>query len=123
MLAETAPESLPAFFAAVDSIAACLRDTPITEDELIRARAPVVESLRRSQADNDYWLGQLADVGRNARDLSTQIRTHVADYEAVTPADIQRLARQYLTPQTAWRLTVTSDNPAAPAAAAPAAAQ
>lgn len=122
MLAETRPESLPALFAAFDSITASLRDTPITDDELLRARAPVVESLRRSQADNGYWVSQLADAGRKPETFD-EMRSHVADYEAVTPADIQRLARQYLTPQTAWRLTVTSDNPAAPAAAAPAAAQ
>ncbi|RZI98160.1 MAG: insulinase family protein [Brevundimonas sp.] len=122
MLAETRPESLPALFDAFDSIAASLRDTPIGDDELLRARAPVIESLRRSRADNGYWVGQLASAGRKPWILD-EIRSHEADYESVTAADIQRLARQYLTPQTAWRLTVTSDNPAAPAAAVPAAAQ
>jgi zinc protease len=116
MLAETRPESLPDLFAAFDSIAASLRDTPISDDELLRARAPVVESLRRSQADNGYWVSQLADAGRKPETFD-EIRSHVADYEAATPADLQRLARQYLVPQTAWRLTITSDNPAAPAAA------
>ena len=120
MLAETRPESLPALFTAFDSIAASLRDTPISDDELLRARAPVVESLRRSQADNGYWVSQLADAGRKPETFD-EIRSHVTDYESVTPADIQRLARQYLTPDKAWRLTITSDNPAAaPAAAAPA---
>jgi zinc protease len=121
MLAETRPESLPALFTAFDSIAASLRDTPISDDELLRARAPVVESLRRSQADNGYWVSALADAGRKAETFD-EIRSNVSDLESVTPADIQRLARQYLTADKAWRLTITSDNPAAPAAA-PAAAQ
>ena len=120
MLAETRPESLPILFTAFESIAASLRDTPISDDELLRARAPVVESLRRNQADNGYWVGQLAEAGRRPETFD-EIRSHVADYEAVTSADIQRLARQYLTADKAWRLTITSDNPAAPAA--PAAAQ
>jgi zinc protease len=122
MLAETRPESLPALFSAFESIAASLRDTPITDDELLRARAPVVESLRRSQADNGYWVSQLADAGRKAETFD-EIRSNISDLESVTAADIQRLARQYLTADKAWRLTITSDNPPAPAAAAPAAAQ
>ena len=123
MLAETRPEKLPALFEAFDSIAASLRDTPISDDELLRARAPAVESLRRNQADNGYWVGQLADAGRKPEAFD-EIRSNVSDLESVTPADIQRLARQYLTTTKAWRLTITSDSPPEPAvapAAAPAA--
>lgn len=117
MLAETRPESLPALFAAFDSISASLRETPVNEDELLRARAPLVESLRRSQADNGYWVGQLASAGRMPGAFD-EIRSNVTDLESATPADIQRLARLYLTPDKAWRLTVTSDSPPASAAAA-----
>lgn len=120
MLAETRPENLPVLFTAFDSIAASLRDTPVSDDELLRARAPVVESLRRNQADNGYWVSQLADAGRKPGTFD-EIRSNVSDLESVTPADIQRLARQYLTTDKAWRLTITSDNPAAPPATAPAA--
>jgi zinc protease len=123
MLAETRPESLPVLFTAFESIAASLRDTPISDDELLRARAPAVESLRRSQADNGYWVSQLAEAGRKPGTFD-EIRSNVSDLESVTPADIQRLARQYLVPDKAWRQTITADNPAAPAATpAPAPAQ
>ena len=117
MLAETRPESLPVLFTAFDSIATSLRETPVSDDELLRARAPLVESLRRSQADNAYWVSQLAGAGRRP-EIFDDIRSNLPDVESVTPADIQRLARDYLTPDKAWRLTITSDNPAAPAAEA-----
>lgn len=107
--ADTQPDSLPAFFAAVDAIAASLRDTPITEDELNRARAPVVESLRRSQASNEYWLGQLADVATRPDDIQQTLQ-HISVLEAVTPADIQALAQRYLRDDTAWRATVTASS-------------
>ena len=113
--AQTTPESLPAFFQAVDLIVASLRDIPVTEDELNRARLPVIESLRRSQAGNEYWLTQLADVAARP-DTVEQTLTHLTDLEVITPADIQRLARQYLAGDTAWKATVTSS---APAVAAP----
>ncbi|KQW83224.1 M16 family metallopeptidase [Brevundimonas sp. Root1279] len=112
MAAETRPENLETLFGAFDAITASLRDTPISDDELLRAKAPVVESLRRNQADNGYWVSQLAAVGRDPQALD-EIRSNLADLEAVTPADIQRLAREYLTPDHAWRLAVTSSQPAA----------
>ncbi|HVL41912.1 MAG TPA: insulinase family protein, partial [Brevundimonas sp.] len=113
--AETASDKLEAFYAAVDGIIAKLRDEPVTEDELTRARLPMIESLRRSQASNEYWLGQLSRVASHPEDIE-QTLTHISDLEAVTTADIQTLARQYLRPDTAWRATVTSTS--APAAAA-----
>jgi zinc protease len=105
--AATTPQNLPAFFAAVDEIARDLRDTPISEDELTRARAPMIESTRRSMNTNNWWLGQIADVSIKAGAVQETLNT-IPDLEAVTPARIQELARQYLRPDTAWRTSVVS---------------
>ena len=110
--AQTTPENLGAYFTAIDVIAASLRDTPIDEDELNRARAPTIEALRRSQAGNEYWLGQLEDVAARPETIQ-QTLTHISDLEALTPADIQAAARKYLVPEKAWRAQVTSANAAA----------
>ena len=104
-IAETAPEKVGAFFEAIDGIAANLRDVPISEDELNRARRPAVEQLKKSMADNGYWLGQLGDAQRDPSSLD-QTRNHVATLEAVTAADLQALAREYLQPNRAWRAEV-----------------
>ncbi len=112
----TRPESFTAFYDAVNAITASLRDTPITEDELNRARLPEVERLKRSQAGNEYWLGQLSGVAAHPAEVE-QILTNISDLEAITVADIQRAARQYLRADTAWRGVSVSDNPVAPAAA------
>jgi zinc protease len=114
--AEIASDKSEAFYAAVDAIMAKLRDEAPTEDELNRARLPVIEALHRSQASNEYWLTQLADVAAHPTDVE-QTLTHISDLEAVTPADIQRLAQQYLKSDTAWRALVTSTNTAAAPAA------
>lgn len=108
VMAETAADKIPAFYAAVDAITASLRDTPITEDELNRARLPTIESLRRSQAGNEYWLGQLEDLAAKPATLE-QIQSHISDLESFTVADIQAAARQYLTADTAWKAEVVSD--------------
>jgi len=110
--AQTTPQNQPVYFQTVDTLAASLRDAPITEDELTRARAPIIERLRRSQAGNEYWLGVLADVATNAGEVD-QIMTTITDLEAITPADIQAAAVRYLVADKAWRASVLSVNPAA----------
>ena len=105
--AEIAADKVEAFYAAIDAIIASLRDAPPTEDELNRARLPVIEALRRSQAGNEYWLAQLSDVAERPGDVE-QTLTHISDLEAITPADIQALARQYLRNDTAWKAIVVS---------------
>jgi len=105
--AEVPPENIPTLFEAIDEVTASLRDTPIEADELNRARLSAIEALRRSQNQNGYWLGNLADVHDKPQDLEA-IRTAITDLEAVTPADIQRVAQAYLKPDTAWRAQATA---------------
>ncbi len=105
--AEVPPENLPELFQTVDEVAASLRDTPIDADELNRARLASVEALRRSQAQNGWWLANLSAVQAKPGDIEA-IRTAISDLEAVTPADIQRVAQAYLKADTAWRAQVTA---------------
>jgi zinc protease len=109
--AETAPEKLPAFFAAMDDITKSLRETPISEDELKRAREPMVESAKRGQNTNGWWLSQLTYIVDRPYYIP-QTLTVVPQFEAITPADIQALAQKYLRPDTAWKAEVTPDAPA-----------
>ncbi|HEX8660552.1 MAG TPA: insulinase family protein, partial [Brevundimonas sp.] len=111
--AQTAADKLPAFFAAVDDIIAKLTTGQISEDELNRARAPMIASARRAMNSNGWWLLNLADVQENPQNIN-QVLDGVADMEAVTPEDLQTLAREYLRPETAWKATVTAQ--ATPAA-------
>ncbi|MCS6625412.1 insulinase family protein [Roseibacterium beibuensis] len=107
VIAETPPDALPELFSAVDEIAASLRETPISEDELNRARRPIVEALHRGRDGNEYWLTQLASLASDP-DTVQRIEGHVEAIEAITPAAIQALARTYLRDDKAWRATVTS---------------
>jgi len=111
---ETPPEALPGFFQSVDTIAAGLRDAPVTEDELNRARLSTIESIRRGQAGNGYWLNALKGAQTDPTQVAA-IRTVISDLEAITPADLQQAARTYLEPDRAWRAQVTAET-AAPAA-------
>jgi zinc protease len=108
---ETAADKLEPFYAAVNAIAATLRDAPPSDDELNRARLPAIERLRLQQATNEYWLPQVANVAERPSEVD-QIVNHIAVLEAVTPADIQRLAQTYLKDDTAVRVQVVAATPA-----------
>ena len=104
-LVEIPPGKIDGFFASVSAITADLRARPPTADELARARNPRIATLHKAQLTNEYWLidlgGSLADPRR--LDL---IRTTFADYEKVTPADIQAVARRWFTDEAAWKLVI-----------------
>ena len=110
---EAPPEKMAGFFADADRIAAALATGPITADELERARNPRVESLRRSQSTNEFWLSELQEAQTDPARLPT-LRTVLSDVEGATVEDIQAVAARYLTPGTAYRIQVVPA--AAPAA-------
>lgn len=103
---EAPPERLDGFFADVERIAADLRDTPVSADELERARRPVLESLSRARNTNEYWLGQLEDVQTDPMRLAA-IRSVQAELAGITPENLQAVARDHLLPGREVRIVVT----------------
>jgi len=114
---EAPPDRLEPFFADALKIARSLREAPVTADELQRAVQPRVEALQRAQATNEYWLGQLAGAQTDPRKLAA-IRESITGLQRVTPAEVQRVAREYLVEGRAYRLVVTPEAQAAAAGGA-----
>lgn len=106
-IAQVSPENISPFFAAMDDIAKDLRDHPISNEELNRARAPILAQLEQAEMGNDIWLNWLEDLDDDPGRIE-QIRTRASDYESMTAGDVQRLAQTYLIDSSAWRATVTS---------------
>ncbi len=112
---ETPPDNLPGFFSTVESVAADLRDKLVSDDELNRAKAPMIEATQRNfNSSNEFWLTQLTDAQTDPRHL-TAIRSAMADLRTISAADVQAAARKYLLAGRAWKLQVR----AAPAASGP----
>ncbi|MFN3856108.1 MAG: M16 family metallopeptidase [Caulobacter sp.] len=107
---EAPPATSDGFFRDVFAIVADLRDKPPTEDELLRAKRPMIERLTKSQVTNEYWLSVLAGAQTDPRRLDS-VRSVIAGIERVTPQDVQAAARMFLTDDRAWRVIV---RPAAP---------
>ena len=109
---ETPPEALDGFFETADQIAAGLRDAPVSEDELNRARLSVIESIRRSRNTNGYWLNALDGFHDDPTQVEA-VRNILTELESITPEEIQQAAQTYLLPDRAWRATVTAEAAAA----------
>ena len=114
-LIEAPPERLAQFFTDVDRVAQTLRDTPVSADELARAKNPWLEQRQRLLQTNEYWLSALADAQTDPVRVAA-IREQVEGLRRVTAADVQRVAREYLQPGRAWRLLAVPGPNATPAA-------
>lgn len=92
-----APDKLDEVQSAIKEAATQLRDSPVSDDVLARARNPELESLDHALHNNGYWLKSLAKSQSEPQRLD-RIRVHQALIKAVTAKDLQQLARTYLQP-------------------------
>ena len=72
-----------------------LAEHPIGADELLRAKRPVIEGRTQRLQRNEYWAAVLPLTLRDPRQRAP-ILSSVSAIEAVTAADLQRVARSYL---------------------------
>ncbi|HEX6859771.1 MAG TPA: insulinase family protein [Caulobacteraceae bacterium] len=99
------PARMDAFFDDALKIAERLRERPIDADLLERAKKPRAEALIKYQQANEYWLQELSGAQQDPRKLDA-IRALVPGTERVTAADVQAVAREFLSPDKAWKLVV-----------------
>lgn len=114
--ATVAPDDVVSVETAIAAVAAELRDAPVSDDLLDRARRPTVEELTRARRDNGYWLGYVARASSRP-DLLDRSRQALAIYAAVTPARIQAAAQRYLRAGEDLGIRVLPNPDVAPAAA------
>jgi zinc protease len=116
MASATLPAAkLPDFYDAMEKAVTDLQSKPVSDDELKRARDPLVGDLQQAEQNNGYWLASLVDVQSDPRHLDL-IRTAVPDVQAITAADLQHAAQTYLTQARAWKLMIVPDDYAVKAA-------
>jgi zinc protease len=107
------PANIPVVFEAVTGIAAEIAEGGVSEDDLQRARQPILESIQENLERNNYWLGLLG-LSQTYPGQLDEHRTAMQDYEALTPADISASAAQYLQPDQAWRAVILAEGVEAP---------
>jgi zinc protease len=100
-----APKDIDRFYGIARDIAADLVARPVSADELARNAGPIREQVARASTGNVYWMFLLEGATRDPRVTAAALSIQ-DDLAAVTAADVQRLARQYLTPDRQWSLAI-----------------
>jgi zinc protease len=92
---ETPEANFAAFHTLLAGQLKDLAATPVSADELARARQPLVEGLRKRQETNAYWLGKLTELTREPR-VKEQALEVLGRVSAVSAADVQAFAARYI---------------------------
>ncbi len=100
------------FSDSVAKIVEELKTKPISDDEMTRARKPILEHEDNSRKSNGFWMSMLDGSVQTPAQLDT-IRQRKAQFMAITPADLQRLAQTYLVMSKAQHIQVKGEDKAA----------
>ena len=109
-----------------DSAAAITREG-VTQDELERARNPLVTTLKKLLADNNYLLSAIVSGSQEQPDRLIRATTSLKELEGLTVADLNQVAQKYLRSADSLPVVVvpseasTKDSAAQPAVREPAA--
>ncbi len=114
---EIPPPKMAGFFTDAEAIAADIAANGITEDELVRARLPLVDLIKHEQQTNSFWLNCLYAAQTDPTVLP-YCRNFAVSMQNVTGADVQAAAKKWLRGDAAWRLTITPE-PGAPTGSTP----
>ena len=93
-----APSQADKVSAAVQEMAAHLQTDGVTGDDLERAKKPLLSAIEDQRRTNTYWLSTVVAVAQRDPRRLDWARSLVADFQAVTEADLDDLARQFLDP-------------------------
>lgn len=88
------------------SIGASLAAGEITEDDLTRARLPLLNMLRQYVRNNQYWLNRVLLQSQAVPENLEWARTLRSSYESMTLEEIKDTAARYLTSEKALRVIV-----------------
>ena len=96
--ATVAPDQARAVADAVKTVAASLFKDGVTEEELVRAKQPILTALRESARTNPYWLGSVLASAQEFPQKLDWSRSRYSDNEGVTVGELSALAKLYLDP-------------------------
>jgi zinc protease len=99
------PADVDRFFAFADDVAADLIANPVSADELQRAVEPTKQAIERAASGNTFWLNQLKGATYDPERFVALGKLY-SDYNNVTPAILQSLAKRYFVKDKAWKLIV-----------------
>lgn len=103
-----APDKMDEISEAIKNITQQIINEGVDADILERARKPVLEELEKDERENGTWLFY-TQTAQSKPEFLEYKRNEKALILAVTPADIQAVAKQYLTEENRFNVRIVSD--------------
>jgi zinc protease len=111
---EIPPSKIPGFYEQVDKIAADLRASGPTDDEMKRAVLPRIETLQKAMQTNEFWVGSLEGAQTDPRKLEV-VLNQISQLQSITADDVKKAANKWLDTAKEWRFQVTPETKSASA--------
>lgn len=102
-------ENIDRVYETIDLIAADMANGEISDDELLRARRPLVERIQNAFENNGAWLAWLGNSWTYPERLD-RIRTITDDYSDIELEEIVELAQRYLAADAAYRVSIVPNS-------------
>ena len=96
------------------AIGAAMYRDGVSEDELERARKPLVNELKRLLQTNGYLLSAIVSGSQENPDKLKRATTSVPELESLTVKDLDQVARRYLGPDAALPVVIVPGKTAKP---------
>jgi zinc protease len=93
---------------AIKDITKQMRDAPVSDDVLLRARKPLLENFGKRERENSAWIG-IVDEAQTDLKAMQEWRTIKAMFESITTADIQKAAQQYMADKDQLEIRIVSE--------------
>ncbi len=100
------PEDIEKLATVIRTVGETIGKEGITQDKLDRALKPTLKTLEKSRRDNTYWLGNVLSRSQEKPETLDFARNRDADYSSITVEEINALAKQYLTSDSAATITI-----------------
>ncbi len=104
---EVEPANVEVVYETIDAIVRDMGEGGITDDEVERARTPILEGIDNQMEDNGVWLDVASQAQSDPATLD-EFRRKREDYATITREELTAAAAKYLTPDAALRISVLS---------------
>lgn len=103
-----APEDMDLVFDAVDRITNGMTAGEISEDELQRARQPILENIEEALESNSAWMS-IVSLAQTRPDYLERHRTVADVYADITVEELVAAAKTWFVPENALRIRIIPD--------------